>query len=344
MLSDVPTGTQTVGSLIRRNSGVFYGVFSQDGKRVWRSMNTRSLEEAQAAFKEISREYVSYKRMTILQFRTHLLGVLDGTVSEGTLDLYDRSLRSLLKTIGDRPLRSVNALQVDLFKGRRSKDVSLTTVSIEYRTLKAAFNRAVNYNFIERNPFMLTKNIILPDRDPSYITRDEFIRLLALVDNVQMRSIILLAVCTMIRLGELVNLRWSDVDLSRNTIRLTARKTKKPRTVFLNVSASRILAGLPHTAEYVFPKANGTKLCGRSISRLFKKYVRKAGLPEAIHYHSLRHTGATWLVQNNVPLPYVKEVLGHRNISTTMVYAHADAIHLQESVRTFDHYLEHQIS
>lgn len=224
-----------------------------------------------------------------------------------------------------------------------SSNVSPITVNIEFRTLKAALNRAVNYGFIERNPFTLTSNITLPDRDPSFISIDDFVRLLTLVEDRQMRSLIMFAVCTMIRQGELVNLRWSDVDLNRNTIRLTAQKTKKPRTVFLNQSAARTLAGLPHSAEFVFPKADGTRLCGRSISRLFKRYVRMAGLPEAIHYHSLRHSGATWLVQNNVPLPYVKEVLGHRNIATTMVYAHTDAVHLQQSVQTFDRYLEDQV-
>lgn len=333
-----------VGSLIQRANGVYYAVFSQGRKRVWRSMNTRSYEEAVIAYEEIGSEFVSYKKTTVLQFRTHLLGVLEGTVSKGTLELYDRSLRSLSKTLGDRPLKTLNVFQVDQFKARRKKVVSATTVNIEFRTLKAAFNRAVNYGFIERNPFMLTKNITLPDRDPSFISKGELVRLLGVVDNSQMRSIIVFAVCTMMRQGELINLHWSDVDLTGSTIRLAALKTKKPRTVFLNRSATKILAGLPHSSEYVFPRSDGTRLCGRSISRLFKKYARKAGLPEAIHYHSLRHTGATWLVQNNVPLPYVKEILGHRNITTTMVYSHADSVHLQQSVQTFDRYLDNQIA
>lgn len=329
-----------MGSLIRRHNGYYYGVFSQRGKRVWRSLNTQSLDEAQAAYAQTSTEFISYKRITISEFRSHLRAILEGTLAPGTVEIYDRALSSLESTIGNRPLKSINPFQVDTFKAKRSKEVSLTTVHIEFRTLKAAFSRAVAYGFVEQNPFLLTKNISLPQRDPSFITKEDFARLLAVVDCPQMRAIILLAVCTMMRQGELVNLRWSDVNLQSGVIRLPARKTKTPRTVFLNRSALKVLASLPRNSEYVSTGASGKKLCGRSVSRKFKKYARAAGLPESIHYHSLRHTGATWLVQNNVPLPYVKDVMGHANISTTMVYAHTDAVHLKDSVQTFDHYLQ----
>lgn len=291
-----------MGSLIQRTNGVYYGVFSQAGKRVWRSLSTRSLEEAQNVYALISREFVSHKKITVLELRKYLREVLVGTVAPGTVEIYDRALVALARTIGDRPLKSINVFQVDSFKAKRSKEVSLTTVNIEFRTLKAAFNRAFSYNFIETNPFMHTKNISLPQRDPSYISKVDFAMMLRLIDNPQMRAIILLAVCTMMRLGELVNLRWVDVCLDRGLIRLPARKTKRPRTIFLNKSAHKVLSELPRCAEYVFTNPEGKKLCGRSVSRKFKKYARMAGLPDTIHYHSLRHTGATWLVQNNVPL------------------------------------------
>ena len=70
------------------------------------------------------------------------------------------------------------------------------------------------------------------------------------------------------------------------------------------------------------------------------QYARQAGLPQGIHFHSLRHTGATWLVEGGVPITHVQALLGHSALSTTMVYAHTTPSHLRESVATLDDFLE----
>lgn len=283
--------------------------------------------------------------MTIMEFRAHLLDLYQGDYRPGTLEIYGRALRSLANILGDRPIKSVNVLQVDTFKSRRRKEVADTTVKIEFRTLKAAFNHALKYNFIEENPFMRTKNINSTCKDAAFLTKEQFRRLLAVVDNNQMRSIIVLAVCTGMRRGEIVNLRWVDVHPEDGLIRLTNRadfvtKSKRPRTVFLNSHALTVLEELPHTSEYVFPKSDGTKLCAHSLSRQFKKHVRKAGLPQEIHFHSLRHTAATWLVQLHVPITFVKKFMDHSAIETTMRYEHVDNPHLLESLQVVSGFLE----
>ena len=283
-----------MGSLIRRENGFYYGIFPQNGKRVWRSTHVRSLDEAKEVFVELSKEYVSYKRMTILEFRIHLLNVLNGTLAPATVDLYDQALRKMAELIGNRLLRSITVYQVEEFKAKRIKQVSSTKVNMDFRTLKAAFNRAVSFGFMESNPFLRTKNITIAEREPRFLSQDEFRRLVAVVANIQMRAIMFLAVSTGMRQGEIINLKWEDVHIGAGMIKLVNRKafvlkSKKKRTVPLNQAAVKVLTGLPRKSEYVFVTRGGNRLCGRSVSRLFKKYVRMANLSDDIHFHSMRH-------------------------------------------------------
>jgi integrase len=320
-------------------------VFSHAGKRVWRSTGTSVLEEAEQVFAELSTDYVSHKKLTIMQFREYLINLFEGDYAPGTLDIYARALKSLANTIGDRPIKSVNVLQVDTFKSRRRKEVSDTTVNIEFRTLKAAFNHALKYNFIDDNPFLRTNNIILAEKDAAFLTKKQFQQLLDVVDDNQMRSIILLAVMTGMRLGEIVGLQWANLNREEGIIRFSNRsgvmtKNRRPRTVYLMPRALTLFNEIPQTSEFVFPKGNGTKRCGRSVSRLFKKLVRKACLPNEIHFHSLRHTAATWLGQLHIPAPDLKKLMGHSSVSTTMRYLHVDAPHLRETLQVVNAFLE----
>ena len=105
-------------------------------------------------------------------------------------------------------------------------------------------------------------------------------------------------------------------------------KGMKPRIVPLNERAIHILMGKKRDSCYVFPGADGQRLNGGSLSRRFKKYARKCGLSEGIHFHSLRDTGASWLVQAGVPLFSVQKILGHSSPSVTQIYSHLAEEHL----------------
>jgi site-specific recombinase XerD len=93
---------------------------------------------------------------------------------------------------------------------------------------------------------------------------------------------------------------------------------------------------IPIGNSYVFCKANGDAFTGDYISKTFKKACREAGIDKDIHFHSLRHSFASNLVQKGVNLYTIKELLGHSSISTTEIYAHLNMDALKEAIRTFD--------
>jgi integrase len=330
-----------VGTFVQRKNGLYYGVFSHRGKRVWRSTFSRSEAEARRAYEQLAKEFICWDRLRLSEFRRELLGLLNRNVAETTLQLYDQSLKRFIHVIGDRQMKTVSPYHVELFKTRRLKNVSDVRVSIEFRTLKAAFSRAVKYGMLKSSPFTRGANVRIAQRQPRFLTAKEFKLLMSYIDDPLIHSIVLLAVCTSMRLSELINLKWADVDACGQVVNLVNRrdfvlKGKRGRVIPLNRKAMLALSLQPHRSEYVFSRSDGGRLNGRSVSRRFKQYVRKAGVSDEIHFHSLRHTGATWLVQQNVPITYVKEILGHSSLSTTMIYAHATPQHLRDSVCKLD--------
>jgi integrase len=217
-------------------------------------------------------------------------------------------------------------------------------VSMDFRTLRAAFNRAVKLKMIESNPFAACEDVRIAMVKPYSLSKVEAEVLLKGIPRGWLRDVVVIALCTGMRLGEIVHLKWEDVDFARECINLENSgefllKTRKPRTIPLNKIALEVLKRLFHQGPLVFTDAQGNSLDERRVSRKFKEHVRRAGLSEKIHFHTLRHTGASWLVQSGVPLSFVKEILGHSSIQTTMIYAHSTMDHLRESVSRLDSYI-----
>jgi integrase/recombinase XerC len=289
-------------------------------------------------------EFTSWDKLTVITFRDTLLELIESQIASSTAALYRQVLTKLSTIIGDIRLGRIQPYHIELFKSKRLKMVSAIKVNIDYRTLKAAFNRALQMGMIDENPFLKCRNVVVPEKEPAFLTREQFDRLIRFVPDPRFRSIIVIAASTGMRAGELINLRWEDIDFHSGFIRLRNRpdfilKGKRGRSIPLNKTAVREITQMPCDSEFVFHKEKQLKLPVASISRKFKKIIRKAGLPEEIHFHSLRHSYATWLIQQKVPASYVQRFLGHSNISTTMIYAHADEFTMRESAKGIDAYL-----
>ena len=132
---------------------------------------------------------------------------------------------------------------------------------------------------------------------------------------------------TGVRVSDLVNIAWSDVDFHNMTVRIFNKddfqtKTKRERTIPLNETAYDVLSGFVRNSEYVFCRMDRQKRDKHFICRSFKAAVRKAGLGEDFSFHSLRHTFASILVQKGISLYMVQKLLGHSNIKITEIYAY----------------------
>jgi site-specific recombinase XerD len=235
--------------------------------------------------------------------------------------------------------------------------------------LKAALNKAKDWGYIKEN--YLTK-VKLPKRQklaPGFVDGDQLSVICGHLINETMKDIIPFAFYTGLRLDEIVNLKWKNVDMQNRIITVgddnfitKGRKQRfipicgevletllriknaecrvqdekgniKIRLIELVRDASTTLS---IKKEFVFCKKNGEKFTGNYFSKQFKKACKAAGMDQSIHFHSLRHYFASNLVQKGVPLYTIKELLGHSSISTTEIYSHLNMDSLREAVKKLD--------
>ncbi len=192
--------------------------------------------------------------------------------------------------------------------------------------LKQVFSYAVECGHLDGNPARGVRHNPRP-RVTRFLSQDEVAQVHAALDahrgrgsGQQQVAIIRLLLLTGCRKGEIVHLRWKEVD--GNMLRLADSKTG-PRTVApLSETAQAVIARQPRTGSaYVFPSlTDGTKPRSSELS-LWRKVQREAGLKD-VRLHDLRHTFASHAVMRRVPLPVLSRLLGHSRDRMAMRYAH----------------------
>ncbi len=229
---------------------------------------------------------------------------------------------------------------------------------VYYRNLKAAFNKAREWGYVSENFFTKVK---LPKRQkiaPVFINGDQLSVISDKIKSETVRDFVMIAFYTGMRLDEIVNLRWKNVDLQNRVITVGdedfTTKGRIQRFIPMTEEVVEILVrrktgnvrGSPPCVlplkkggeifQYVFCKSDGEKFTGDHFSRRFKRACRNAGIDKSIHFHTLRHSFASNLAQKGVPLYTIKELLGHSSITTTEIYSHLNIDCLREAVGRLD--------
>jgi integrase len=236
---------------------------------------------------------------------------------------------------GKKRLRSITYGDMERFRITRintptvhGKARSVTTVNRELEVLRNMLNVALREGWIHRNPFTSGPPLIQKAHEKTrerILTLEEEERLLAACTGrrAHLRPLIICALDTGMRRGEILSLVWSDIDFVNRLIHVKAFNTKTERERWLALTPR-----LENELIILHQKSNkqlDEKTFG--INDNFKKafaYVRKlAGLSE-LRFHDLRHSAATRMVQMNVPLPLVGRILGHTQANTTMRYVNAN--------------------
>jgi site-specific recombinase XerD len=216
--------------------------------------------------------------------------------------------------------------------------------ALQLRHLKAAFNRAIEWGYIEKNPFKGIK-LRIPENNPTFITKEELNTIVDKEKDSLLKNIYLFGFNTGMRISEILNLEWSDLDLTQNIIRVRNKesfttKSKRERVIPIGKVVLEIINSIKENPEninskYIFNKA-GDRLNSVFISKKFKKCVRLANLSESIHFHTLRHSFASHLVQKGTSLYILSKLLGHQQSSTTQKYSHLNNQSLNQAILMLD--------
>jgi integrase len=274
-----------------------------------------------------------------------------GSLKASTVRFYHANFKQhVLPILGSRQVTSLRRQDCrELITICRAKGLRVATVRGIVRALSTVLTQAVEDDLLTGNPALrLGKHLRQGDeakREIQPLTREEAMVLLTVAGDhfLPWQPLLLCALRTGMRQGELLALRWADVDFSgrciavnQNLVRgiLTTPKSHQRRRVDMS---SQLAAGLTalrarqreqalkdgkQSPELVFPSADGTLLDDANVRHMFYRILEKADV-RRVRFHDLRHTFASWLIQQGESLPYVRDQLGHKSIAITVdVYGH----------------------
>jgi integrase len=240
--------------------------------------------------------------------------------------------RFIIKTLkayfGKYRVSDLTVEDAEKYKTKRSLSVRPATVNRGLTVAKHMLAKAVEWKMITENPFRGVRNLDVPKRAERVLSADEEVKLLAACDRVRarhLRPLVVLALNTGLRRGELLSLEWARVDLSQRTVRVINTKSiSGDRIIPMNVTVHAVLSERVEraTSPLVFPSNRKPDEKFLDLKKGFHKAVGLAGISH-IRFHDLRHTFATRLVRAGVDIVTVQKLLGHSKITMTERYTHS---------------------
>jgi integrase len=377
--------------LVKASNGVFYYRFrQQNGKYSMRSLGTKDETEAQQKYNEFKlttniiendgKKHLKvselYKRFSdyyiksgksvkllypLAKFQTYVSDKACDKISRYDTNMYALHL-SNSKRLAYRG-KKIGTVETE-------KILSPTSVSIEIRFLRSLFQKAVNWNLIIHNPF---KNIRLPKQPKDFkkktVTESEIFLIInscinernynigkkcfEIRENKTMKNLIMIAYISGMRLGEICNLQWNNINFPERTISIRNRtntatnqiewRTKtvtSERDLPMNQTLFEIFSEqykLNGAGKFVFSNidksGNEQPFSKNRVNHFFKRKVRECKLDENLHFHCLRHTAITNLFKQNIPVAKIQIIMGHSDLKTTMLYSHMDVSDLKEAMQ-----------
>ncbi|MFH1619676.1 MAG: site-specific integrase [bacterium] len=232
-------------------------------------------------------------------------------------------VKKLLGYFGDVPLNSITPQRIEEYKASRKGFVKEATINRELACLKTIFSKAVLWGYAAANPVKLVRLYREELKPVKILTAGERGRLFENSPEF-LRPILLAALKTGMRRGEILSLKWQDVDLANHNIHVRRTKAGKLRIIPIHPELHEVLLRLNETrgGDCVFSGPKGDRLSDDGAIRTsFDAAVEKAGLG-ALTFHDLRHNFASELVMKGADLRTVQEYLGHSTLMMVQRYAH----------------------
>jgi integrase len=224
--------------------------------------------------------------------------------------------------VGDKLLSQYTLEDVERFKNYLlQKKKSATTVNMYHRAQKSVFQSAVDNEYLLKNPFRHSQPVKQAERKISFMQKADIEKLLSVVKNETLKDLYLVACLTGLRLSEIVNLRWHQVDFQASVIQVVndetfQTKTGRNRVVPMHNLVLSTLQKRAQIGEYVFNKG-AYKYEASYVSRYFKRCVKDAELNTDLHFHSTRHSAASLLCASGVSIFEIQKILGHSSVNLT---------------------------
>jgi integrase len=347
------------GTIMKRSDGRWHGRLTvADGKRkhiygkTGQEVARRMVELQHALEMGLS---LPDERQTVGQYLHTWIEVAKSQVRGSTWRRYNDFVRvHLIPGLGKGPLARLTVQQVQVFYARKlSEGLSPTTVHHIHGVLHRALKDALRMGLVQRNVTEMLRPPRRANKEMMVLTEEQAACFLEAVKGDRFEALHVLALTTGMREGELLGLRWQDIDLENTTayVRMNVQEADRgfilaeTKTAYsrrsIRLSKLGVAALRQHRArqdrdrealgkawnsslDLVFPNVLGGLMIPDNLAkRSFKPLAQKAGLVPEMRFHDLRHTAATLLLSRGVNVKVVSEMLGHADISITLrIYAH----------------------
>jgi integrase len=332
--------TQKDGVFTRNDRKGFYISWKDaSGRRRKRKTNSTTLLQARNALEGERRRVEEARYLGFIppgedsfsEVAARFLAFQKARVSAREHEREESIFKNHLKPFFPGRVAEIRKVDIDRYVTKRSGVVSPATVRREIMILKYLLSKAVDWEIIPVNPALRAEIPPVPPGRVRYLQPTELRTLLDLSPE-WLRPVIGLAVFTGMRRGEILSLRYLDIDMNHGCILLPQTKNGEGRIIYLNSNAMTVLTSLPwHSPmEKLFPKVTGD-----NISVAFHRACKKAGV-EDFRFHDLRHTTGSWLAMSGKDIYTIAKVLGHKDLRMSARYAHLSAQYLSDAVRGLD--------
>ena len=259
---------------------------------------------------------------------------IDMNYSNNTIMSYDSDLNKLNAYFDNKDLLKLSNKDLEKYI-TTLEEYAPSTVSRNISSIKGFYTYLNKIGKIDNNPSELIKEPKLGRHLPTYLTIEEINHLLdiEIKNNFDYRNkaILELMYATGLRISEVVDLEFKNIDFDDCIIRVMGKGSKE-RIVPINDYALDALKEYLDIARpsmlikgennYLFINNHGNKMTRQAIFKIIKKECELKGINKNISPHTLRHTFATHLLENGADLRVIQELLGHSDISTTQIYTH----------------------
>ena len=286
-------------------------------------------EKKTPLFKDVAKQWLDNKRTKC---------------RETTYEMYESHLRNHFGSLDKQKINLITTASVEKFiTAKQAEDLALGSLRKILVTLNQVMKYTVRHGLIDYNPVIDAERPrsigkLAESVDLKVLTPEQIRALLSAEDDLKYKTIFLTAVMTGMRQGEILGLKWSDLDFEKKQIhvqrtfnhgRFFAPKTKGSiRRIDLSpLMVKEILkwklASGRNELDLIFPSKAGTPIeCQKLMIRHFIPALKRAGLPR-IRFHDLRHTYASLMIEQGENIKYVQDQLGHSSPTVTLnVYAH----------------------
>jgi integrase len=351
------------GSIYRREvDGRWFGSivigFDSKGRRRRKTVSAATRREVAAKLSRLQRDVAGGLRiteqsitLTQLVVRWHE-DVLKHQVQESAASNYFSVARNhVLPYLGKKKVADLTPVHVDqLLAGKLREGLSPSTVRRIRSVLAQALDQAMRWGYVNRNVATLARSPKVPRVEGRTLTPEQARSLLDVLHGHRNEALYALMLSTGLRRGEALGLKWTDFDEVEGILRVTRQLQRRETGLVLidtktalsrrsvNLAAPMVellrvrqkeqqmeledLYGEGVSSEFIFTSAVGTPVDPRNLLREFKGLCKKAGLGDW-HVHELRHSAASLMLAQGVPLQVVSRVLGHASIRMTAdVYGH----------------------